>query len=89
MVFIGEADVICAQAIQFFAAACEAPLVLVDPAGEDAIRQATAKVAAGRAIAKKVDVFDSPSLHQVITGAMLVVNGLQPYYSTSPPVIRA
>lgn len=89
VVFIGAADVICAQAVQFFAAACEAPLVLADPAGEDAIRQATAKVAAGRATAKKVDVFDAPALSQIIAGAMLVVNGLQPYYSTSPPVIRA
>ena len=46
-------------------------------------------MAAGRAIAKKVDIFDPPALNQVISGAALVVNGLQPYYSTSPPVIRA
>ena len=89
VVFIGAADVICAQAVQFFAAACEAPIVLADPAGEDAIRQATAKVAAGRATARKVDIFDPSALSQIITGASLVVNGLQPYYSTSPPVIRA
>ena len=30
VVFIGAADVICAQAVQYFAAASEAPLVLAD-----------------------------------------------------------
>lgn len=89
VVFIGATDVICAQAIKFFTAACETPLILADTASEDVIRQATPQVAVGRATAKQINIFDSLGLRDLIEGAVLVVNGLQPYYRTSPPVIRA
>lgn len=88
VVFIGAGDAICSKAIEFFAAASQAPIILADR-DEDAIRQATSSLAAGRATTHKVDIFAPSELRSLIQGAALVVLGAQPYYQTSKPVIEA
>ena len=75
VVFIGAADLICGKAIEFFAAASDAPITLAD-ANEDAIRQ-NSGLPAGQATIRKVNIFDSAELSDVVTGAALVVLGLQ------------
>ncbi|KAL6241700.1 hypothetical protein RBB50_011482 [Rhinocladiella similis] len=89
VLFVGAVDKICAQAIEFFAVATNAHLLLVDDADEDTIRQATLKVPAGRASYRKVDIYKPSELHAAVACAGLVVNGRQPYHRSSRAVIRA
>lgn len=88
VVFIGAADVICGKAVQFFAKASDAPIILAD-ADEEAIERATAELPVGRATTKRVNIFEPDELRKIVTGAELVVLGAQPYYRTSGPVLAA
>ncbi|KAE8407111.1 Saccharopine dehydrogenase-domain-containing protein [Aspergillus pseudonomiae] len=88
VVFIGAAGEMCRVAIERFATASNALLILAD-INTDALEPLLAKLPAGRATTKKLDLFDEASLHDTITGAALVVLGAGPYARTSGPVLAA
>lgn len=88
VIFIGAADAICSETIRLFANATDAPIVLAD-ANEEALRQAASKLP-GRDIAiRTVDIFNPDQLRTSVVDAALVIQGAQPYYRTSTPVLLA
>ena len=88
VVFIGAAGEMCRVAIERFATASNAVLVLAD-INTDALEVLLTKLPAGRATTKKLDLFDEASLHDTVAGAALVVLGAGPYARTSGPVLAA
>jgi saccharopine dehydrogenase-like NADP-dependent oxidoreductase len=89
VVFIGAAGEMCRVAIERFARADgDWELVLCDIRPE-LLDDLVARLPAGRATARRLDLFDRESLHAVIDGAALVVLGAGPYIRTSEPVIEA
>lgn len=89
IVFIGAAGEMCRVAIERFArAGAEWELELCDirPETLDALVQS---LPPGRAMARKLDLYDRESLREVVEGAALVVLGAGPYIRTSAPVIEA
>ncbi|KAE8167637.1 Saccharopine dehydrogenase-domain-containing protein [Aspergillus tamarii] len=88
VVFIGAAGEMCRVAIERFATASNAVLVLAD-INTDALEVFLTKLPAGRATTKKLDLFDEASLHDTVAGAALVVLGAGPYARTSGPVLAA
>jgi saccharopine dehydrogenase-like NADP-dependent oxidoreductase len=88
VVFIGAADAICGEAVRLFANATDHPIVLVDK-NEDALRQVLARLSLKHASMRKVDLFNPKELRDAIADAALVIQGAQPYYKTSEPVITA
>ncbi|KAE8389486.1 Saccharopine dehydrogenase-domain-containing protein [Aspergillus alliaceus] len=88
VVFIGAADAICGEAIRLFANASDIPIVLAD-SNEDALRDVAAKLSGRQVATRKVDLFSPDELRNAIADAALVVQGAQPYYRTSTPVITA
>ncbi|OGM46580.1 hypothetical protein ABOM_004631 [Aspergillus bombycis] len=88
VVFIGAAGEMCRVAIERFATASSALLILAD-INTDALEPLRATLPAGRATTKKLDLFDEASLHDTIIGAALVVLGAGPYARTSGPVLAA
>jgi saccharopine dehydrogenase-like NADP-dependent oxidoreductase len=88
VVFIGAADAICGEAIRLFAKATSVPIVLTD-SKEDILHQVAAKLPGRDVAIRTVNLFDPKELRSVISGAALVVQGAQPYYRTSTPVLAA
>ncbi|KAL5358534.1 Saccharopine dehydrogenase-domain-containing protein [Aspergillus floccosus] len=88
VVFVGAADAICGEAIRLFANATDIPIVLAG-ANEPALRQVEAKLPNKEVTIRVLDLFNPRELHDAIAGAALVVQGAQPYYKTSTPVITA
>ncbi|KAJ5218107.1 Saccharopine dehydrogenase-domain-containing protein [Penicillium cinerascens] len=88
IVFIGAADAICGEAITIFAKATDVPIVLAD-ANEDALRRVASKLPGRNITIRTVDIFNPDQLRRSIVDAALVIQGAQPYYRTSPPVLRA
>ncbi|OQV06635.1 hypothetical protein CLAIMM_11176 [Cladophialophora immunda] len=88
VVFIGAAGEMCRVAIELFAKASTARLILAD-INEDLLQKVVAKLPAGRATTRKLDLFDSAALRKTIQGAGLVVLGAGPYSRTSAPVLEA
>lgn len=88
VVFIGAAGEMCRVAIELFAKASDAPLVLAD-INEANLERVVSKLPAGRATTQKLDLFDSTALESIIRGAALVVLGAGPYSRTSEPVLKA
>jgi hypothetical protein len=88
VIFVGAADAICGEAIRLFANATDVPIILAD-ANEEALRRVASKLP-GREIAiRTVDIFDPNQLRSSIADAALVIQGAQPYYRTSTPVLTA
>ncbi|GFG16393.1 conserved hypothetical protein [Aspergillus udagawae] len=87
-VFIGAAGEMCRVAVERFATVSDAPIVLAD-INVTALESLAAKLPAGRASIKKLDLFDKSSLNETIRGAALVVLGAGPYMRTSEPVLKA
>lgn len=88
VVFIGAAGEMCKVAIELFAAASNAPLVLTD-INQASLERVTSKLPAGRATTQTLDLFDATALRKAIQGAALVVLGAGPYTRTSEPVLTA
>lgn len=88
VVFIGAAGEMCKVAIQLFAAASDAPLVLTD-INQTNLERVASKLPAGRATSQILDLFDATALQKAIQGAALVVLGAGPYTRTSEPVLTA
>lgn len=88
VVFVGAADAICGEAIRLFANTTEVPLVLAD-ANEDALRRVAAKLPGRDVAIRKMNLFNPDELRSAISDAALVVQGAQPYYRTSTPVLTA
>jgi saccharopine dehydrogenase-like NADP-dependent oxidoreductase len=89
IVFIGAAGEMCRVAIERFAKSPgDWELVLCDIRPE-LLDGAVKKLPAGRASARKLDLFDRDNLREVVDGADLVVLGAGPYIRTSEPVIEA
>ncbi|KAJ5911265.1 Saccharopine dehydrogenase-domain-containing protein [Penicillium subrubescens] len=88
VIFVGGADPICGEAIRLFANATDVPIVLAD-ANEDALRRVVAKLDGRDVAIQKVNIFNPDELRNTISDAALVVQGAQPYYKTSGPVIAA
>lgn len=89
VIFIGAGDAICGEAIRIFAKASTIPIVLADT-DEDALRRVAASLLPDRHVTtRKVDLFDPNALRSVIADAALVIQGAQPYYRTSTPVLTA
>ncbi|KAE8358266.1 Saccharopine dehydrogenase-domain-containing protein [Aspergillus caelatus] len=88
VVFIGAAGEMYRVAIEQFATASNALLVLAD-INTDALELLLTKLPTGRATTKKLDLFDEASLHDTIAGVALVVLGAGPYARTSGPVLAA
>ncbi|KIW12610.1 hypothetical protein PV08_09888 [Exophiala spinifera] len=88
VVFIGAAGEMCRVAIDLFAKASTAPLVLAD-INEALLEQVASRLPAGRANTRKLDLFDPAALRETIQGAGLVVLGAGPYSRTSAPVLEA
>ncbi|KAF7596061.1 hypothetical protein BBP40_003323 [Aspergillus hancockii] len=88
VVFIGAAGEMCRVAVERFAAASDAPLVLAD-INLSVLESLAANFPAGRASTKKLDLFDRAALNEVVQGAALVVLGAGPYMRTSEPVLSA
>src|SRR5688500_10877220 len=90
IVFIGAAGELCRVAIERFADAGEsnppAQLELCDIRSES-LEPLVEKLPAGRAAARRLDLYDHDDLRAVIDGAALVVLGAGPYIRTSEPVI--
>ncbi|KAE8314696.1 Saccharopine dehydrogenase-domain-containing protein [Aspergillus transmontanensis] len=88
VVFIGAADAICGEAIRLFVQASDVPVILAD-SDEDALRAVVAKLPGKNITIRKVDLFNPDELRSTIAGATLVIQGAQPYYRTSTPVLTA
>lgn len=88
IVFIGAAGEMCQVAIELFANASNAPLVLAD-INEANLERVISKLPAGRATTRKLDLFDPNALRTIVKGAALVVLGAGPYKRTSAPVLEA
>ncbi|GJN75982.1 hypothetical protein PLICBS_010093, partial [Purpureocillium lilacinum] len=88
VVFIGAAGQMCRIAIERFAIASNAPLILAD-IDTSILDSLASKLPKGRATIAKVDLFDRPSLIKAIQGAALVVLGAGPYIRTVEPVLTA
>ncbi|OJJ56239.1 hypothetical protein ASPSYDRAFT_1158790 [Aspergillus sydowii CBS 593.65] len=88
VVFIGAAGEMCRVAVERFAKASNAQLVLAD-LNTAVIESLAAKLPAGRASTHKLNLFDESALARLISGAGLVVLGAGPYSKTSHPVIKA
>lgn len=88
VVFIGAAGEMCRIAVERFALASEASLVLAD-INTTVVDSLVAKLPKGRATSRKLDLFDRDALRDTIKGAALVVLGAGPYTRTSGPVIDA
>ncbi|KAE8329916.1 Saccharopine dehydrogenase-domain-containing protein [Aspergillus sergii] len=88
VIFIGAADAICGEAIRLFVQASDVPIILAD-SDEDALRAVVAKLPGKNITIRKVDIFHPDELRSAIAGAALVIQGAQPYYRTSTPVLTA
>lgn len=88
VIFVGAADAICGEAIAIFAKATDVPIVLAD-ANEDALRRVACKLTGRDITIRTVDIFDPDQLRRSIADAALVIQGAQPYYRSSTPVLRA
>lgn len=88
VVFIGAAGEMCRVAVERFAKASTAPLILSD-LNTTVLETLVAKLPAGQATIVKFDLFDKPALVNAIKGAALVVLGAGPYTKTSEPVLTA
>ena len=89
IVFIGAAGEMCRLAIERFArAGGNWELVLCDIRPE-ILEPLVKRLPSGRATARRLDLFDSEDLMDVVQGAALVVLGAGPYIRTSEPVISA
>ena len=89
IVFIGAAGEMCRVAIERFAeAGVEWELELCDIRPEN-LEPLVRSLPAGRAIARRLDLFDRDGLREVVDGAALVVLGAGPYIRTSGPVVEA
>ncbi len=89
VVFIGAAGEMCRLAIERFAVADgEGELALYDIRPE-LLEPLVTRLPAGRATAKRLDLYDREGLRKAIEGAALVVLGAGPYIRTSAPVIEA
>ncbi|CEO59604.1 hypothetical protein PMG11_04276 [Penicillium brasilianum] len=88
VVFIGAAGEMCRIAVERFAKASNAQLILAD-LNTDAVESLAARLPAGRAKTQKLDLFDNAALANLISGAKLVVLGAGPYSRTSHPVVTA
>ncbi|RJE27588.1 Saccharopine dehydrogenase [Aspergillus sclerotialis] len=90
VVFIGAAGEMCRIAVDRFAKASDAPLILTD-INTSVLETVASKlsVPANRVTTKKLDLFDRPALLEQIKGAGLVVLGAGPYMRTSEPVLSA
>lgn len=87
VVFIGAAGEMCRVAVERFAAASDAPLVLADI--NLSVLESLAASLPARALTKELDLFDRAALNDVVQGAALVVLGAGPYMRTSEPVLSA
>ncbi|KAF7617440.1 hypothetical protein AFLA_006364 [Aspergillus flavus NRRL3357] len=88
VVFIGAAGEMCRVAVERFAKASNAQLVLAD-LNTTVIESLAASFPPGRASTQKLDLFDETALANLISGAGLVVLGAGPYSKTSQPVVKA
>jgi saccharopine dehydrogenase-like NADP-dependent oxidoreductase len=88
VVFIGAAGEMCRVAVERFAKASNAQLILAD-LNTAVIESLAAKFPAGRTTVHKLDLFDRTALVNLISGAGLVVLGAGPYSRTSHPVVKA
>ena len=88
VVFIGAAGEMCRVAVERFAKASNAQLVLAD-LNTSVIESLAAKLPAGRASTHRINLFDESALSKLISGAGLVVLGAGPYSKTSHPVVKA
>jgi saccharopine dehydrogenase-like NADP-dependent oxidoreductase len=89
VVFIGAAGEMCRLAIERFAVANgEAELALYDIRPE-LLDPLVKRLPAGRATARRLDLYDREGLSRAIEGAALVVLGVGPYVRTSGPVVEA
>lgn len=78
----------CRIAVERFAKASEANLVLAD-LDTTIIDTLATKFPAGRVKTTKLDLFDENALANIVNGAGLVVLGAGPYSKTSHPVVKA
>ncbi|KAH8698665.1 Saccharopine dehydrogenase-domain-containing protein [Talaromyces proteolyticus] len=88
VVFIGAAGEMCRVAIERFAMASNASLVLAD-INTKALEPLVAKLPSERVITQKLDLFNEAALDEIVQGASLVVLGAGPYSRTSKPVLEA
>ncbi|KIX98640.1 uncharacterized protein Z520_05941 [Fonsecaea multimorphosa CBS 102226] len=88
VVFIGAAGEMCRVAINLFAKASAAPLLLAD-INETTLERVASELPEGRATTRKLDLFDPTALREIVQGAALVVLGAGPYARTSMPVLEA
>ncbi|KAJ5478480.1 hypothetical protein N7530_003989 [Penicillium desertorum] len=88
VVFIGAAGEMCRVAVERFAKASDAQLVLAD-LNTVVIESLAAKFPTGRATVQKLDLFNELALANLIDGAGLVVLGAGPYSKTAHPVVNA
>lgn len=88
VVFIGAAGEMCRIAVERFAKASDAQLVLAD-LDTTVIESLASKFPAGRATTRKIDLFDGAALANLVTDAELVVLGAGPYSRTAHPVVKA
>jgi saccharopine dehydrogenase-like NADP-dependent oxidoreductase len=88
IVFIGAAGEMSRVIIERFGAASNASLVLTD-INTSPLEPLVAKLPAGRATTRKLDLFDRTALCDAVKGAALVVLGAGPYERTSEPVLTA
>ncbi|MEX3755826.1 saccharopine dehydrogenase NADP-binding domain-containing protein [Mycobacteroides abscessus] len=89
IVFIGAAGEMCRVAIERFARTAENWKLELYDIRPEALRALVAKLPAGSATIGTLDLFDVEALHEVITGAALVVLGAGPYVRTAEPVMAA
>jgi hypothetical protein len=89
VVFIGAAGEMCRLAVERFAVADgDWELALYDIRPE-LLEPLVKRLPAGRATARRLDLYDREGLREAIDGAALVVLGAGPYIRTSGPVIEA
>lgn len=89
VVFIGAAGEMCKVAIERFArAGGDFELILCDIRPE-LLQPLVKGLPAGRAMVRRLDLYDRDALLDVVGGAALVVLGAGPYIRTSEPVITA
>ncbi|KAJ5784628.1 uncharacterized protein N7503_009840 [Penicillium pulvis] len=88
VVFIGAAGEMCRIAVERFAKASNAQLILAD-LNTAVIESLAAKLPPGQAKTQKLNLFDDAALANLISGARLVVLGAGPYSKTSHPVVKA
>lgn len=88
VIFIGAADAICQEAIKVFASATDVPIILADKIEED-LRAIVDKLPGQNITFRAIDIHNSEQLRELIAGAALVVQGAQPYYPVSTPIITA